>query len=163
MIRESPGQLRAVDRREGSPTNVAYDLEFAIGQKDLAGWMHTHPNMPAYLSGQDIRAMHSSVNCFNVPLLQVVIGDDRVRAWRFEPDTDDYEEIQFGSYFRDNGKFTVNIAEPRELRRCYVKSIKPFVVVDTKTKEEHEPEWFTGKVRTLGWHGTLEGNTFIAD
>ena len=53
-------------------------------RRDVIGFYHTHPGLPACPSRRDVRTMHAWCSAFGKPLLCVMAGVDGARGYRFE-------------------------------------------------------------------------------
>lgn len=82
----------------GTPTNVSFNAQEVIDRDeklgDCVGFLHTHPNMPAYYSGTDDATMKGWVTCLGKPLVCCIKGSDGLRAWWYLNDEDPPEEWQ---------------------------------------------------------------------
>lgn len=77
-------------RTTGRPTRVEFDPYWVLDrqkkEKDIVGFMHTHPNMAAIPSIIDDATMYSWVCCFGKPLLCAIIGHDGLKFWLYKDD-----------------------------------------------------------------------------
>jgi proteasome lid subunit RPN8/RPN11 len=100
LVGERRGRVwhgRRCGRSVGEPASVEFDGDRVLRReeqrRDVIGFLHTHPGMPAIPSGRDLRTMRAWCSCFGKPLLCVIAGADAVRAYRFDNDTGDGIEL----------------------------------------------------------------------
>jgi hypothetical protein len=91
---------------KGEPASVNFDPYFAMGlEKQIIGFLHTHPSFPAIPSNVDDGTMTAWTISFGRPLLCAIKGIDGLRAYWYN-DEDLPEECSIkefeGMYF---GKF----------------------------------------------------------
>jgi hypothetical protein len=71
----------------GQVASVAFDYNYVLeNEKDIVGWIHTHPHWNAYPSSTDDRTMRAWVACLGRPLLCCIIGLDGLRAFWYMND-----------------------------------------------------------------------------
>ncbi len=100
LVGERRGRVwhaRRCGRAVGEPASVEFDggrvLRREERQRDVIGFLHTHPGMPAIPSGRDLRTMGAWCSCFGKPLLCVIAGADGIRGYRFDNDSEDRIEL----------------------------------------------------------------------
>jgi proteasome lid subunit RPN8/RPN11 len=83
---------RRVRRQAGEPASVRFDgpwvLQREERRRDVVGFLHTHPGMPARPSRRDVRTMRAWCLAFGKPLLCVIAGAEGVRGYRFEDEAE---------------------------------------------------------------------------
>jgi proteasome lid subunit RPN8/RPN11 len=81
---------RRLRRAVGEPVLVRFDgrwtLEREERRRDVVGFYHTHPGMPAYPSQRDVRTMRAWCSAFGKPLLCLIAGSDGLRGYLFRDD-----------------------------------------------------------------------------
>jgi proteasome lid subunit RPN8/RPN11 len=88
---------RRICRETGEPVLVRFDgawvLEREERRRDVVGFYHTHPGMPALPSRRDVQTMRAWCSSFGKPLLCVIAGADGIRGFRFQDDRSDSIEL----------------------------------------------------------------------
>ena len=80
---------------EGMPASVAFDYNYVYErEKDIIGWIHTHPHWSAFPSGTDDITMKAWVCSLGRPLLCCIIGLDGLRAHWYMDDESPSKEVQ---------------------------------------------------------------------
>jgi proteasome lid subunit RPN8/RPN11 len=78
---------RRVRHQAGAQVVVHFDGPWVLAReerrRDVVGFYHTHPGMPARPSRRDVRTMRAWCSAFGKPLLCVIAGADGVRGYRF--------------------------------------------------------------------------------
>ena len=116
MVGEAVGDLwhaRMIFDTTGSRATVSFDAEQVLQREerygDVLGFYHTHPDMPADPSFQDIRTMGAWVDCLGKSLLCLILGEDGLRGWWVDGSDglDDWTPVQImrqeGLYFGTPG------------------------------------------------------------
>ena len=87
----------------GEPVSVTFDglwvLRREERRRDVIGFYHTHPGMPARPSRRDVRTMRAWCGAFGKPLLCVIAGVDGIRGYRFDDDESDGVELELVEVF----------------------------------------------------------------
>ena len=102
---------------EGVPTKVDFDSKRIIDEiesgKNLLGFYHTHPNMPAYMSQTDYATMKAWVDCEGKELLCLIDGHDKLCAFNCKNHPADdhfvFDEIPSKIYMFDK-KYIIGLA-----------------------------------------------------
>src|SRR5581483_10065127 len=86
------------NKTTGSPFSVEFDYNWVLErenkEKDIIGWLHTHPGMVAMPSSRDHATFKAWVSCLGKPLVCVIKGIDGWRAWWYLNDEDEPVEYQ---------------------------------------------------------------------
>ena len=88
---------RRVRPLSGERTSVRFDGPWVLRReerrRDVLGFYHTHPDGPACPSRRDVRTMRAWCSAFGKPLLCVIDSPEGVRAYCFDGDESDGEEL----------------------------------------------------------------------
>lgn len=78
----------------GQPATVAFDYEYVYrNEKNIIGWIHTHPHWPASPSSTDNATMKAWVCALGRPLLCCILGTDGLRAHWYLDDESEAVEV----------------------------------------------------------------------
>jgi hypothetical protein len=94
---------RRIGRCRGEPASVAFDgpavLKREERQRDVIGFLHTHPTFEATPSRRDLDTMRAWVSAFGKPLLCVIEGTNGLAGYRFDDDASRGEPLQLVEVF----------------------------------------------------------------
>jgi proteasome lid subunit RPN8/RPN11 len=81
---------RRVRRSAGARASVRFDGRWVLEREerrgDVLGFLHTHPDGPAYPSARDVRTMRAWCSAFGKQLLCLIASAEGVRGYRFDDD-----------------------------------------------------------------------------
>ena len=78
----------------GQPASVTFDYNYVYAnEKNIIGWIHTHPHWCAIPSSTDLSTMRAWTCSLGRPLLCCINGTDGLRAWWFLDDESDPVEV----------------------------------------------------------------------
>jgi proteasome lid subunit RPN8/RPN11 len=90
----------------GEPASVVFDYKYVYAnEKNIIGWIHTHPHWPSFPSGTDHATMKAWNTALGRPLLCCIVGTDKTRAWWYFDDESDPVEgsiRRIGKYLYGN-------------------------------------------------------------
>jgi proteasome lid subunit RPN8/RPN11 len=91
LLGERRGRIwfcRRARRTRVDRSSVRFDGAWALQREethgDVAGFLHTHPEGPAFPSERDVRTMRAWRCAFGKPLLCAIAAPDGLRAFRFD-------------------------------------------------------------------------------
>lgn len=77
-------------RTSGERVRVRFDGTWVSQREerrgDVVGFLHTHPDGPASLSGRDVRTMRAWCLSFGKPLVCLIDSPEGLRGYRFDDD-----------------------------------------------------------------------------
>ena len=80
------GQLNFGTYSQGGCASVPFDLDYVLNQKNIIGFLHTHPFSSASPSWTDYQTMRGLCFTFGRPLLCIISGTDEYRNYWFLDD-----------------------------------------------------------------------------
>jgi proteasome lid subunit RPN8/RPN11 len=89
---------RKLRRTVGKPASVEFDGPAVLAReeqrRDIIGFLHTHPGMPAEPSARDIGTMQAWVSAFGKSLLCLIHGTDGLVGYLFVSDDSRGERLE---------------------------------------------------------------------